>query len=64
MGQTIAQLLETFPVHKTTVETDVDGRRITFSAVGLIKIIPFSISGFDAELISAGGRVRYADATF
>ena len=41
-----------------------DGGTITFSADGLKEIIPFSISGFDADLVTDGGWVDYADANF
>jgi 3-isopropylmalate/(R)-2-methylmalate dehydratase small subunit len=63
-ADTIARLFSTFAGHETAVETDIDGRTITFSADGLKEIIPFSISGFDANLVTAGGWVDYADANF
>lgn len=60
----IDRLFSTFAGHETTVETDVDGGTITFSANGFKEVIPFSISGFDADLITVGGWVEYADAKF
>ena len=62
--ETIARLFSTFATHETTVETDVDGGTITFSADGVKETIPFSISGFDEGLVRAGGWVAYADANF
>ncbi len=63
-ADTIAQLFATFAGHATNVETDFDGRTITFSADAAAQTIPFSISGFDAALVTAGGWVEYADANF
>ena len=63
-ADTIARLFATFAAHETTVETDFDGGTITFSADGVKETIPFSISGFDADLVRAGGWVAYADANF
>jgi len=60
----IARLFSTFAALETTVETDVDRQTITFSADGLKEVLPFSISGFDADLVTAGGWVEYADANF
>ena len=63
-AETIARLFSTFSGHETTVETDFDGGTITFSAGGVKETIPFSISGFDADLVTAGGWVEYADANY
>ena len=63
-ADTIAGLFSTFADHDTTVETNVAGGTITFSASGLKEIIPFCISGFDANLVTAGGWVDYADANY
>jgi len=63
-ADTIDRLFSVFAGHETTVETDVHGGTITFSADGLKEILPFSISGFDADLVTAGGWVDYADANF
>ena len=50
--------------HETTAVTDVDAGTITFSAEGKTKTVPFTLSGFDADLVAAGGWVDYADANF
>ena len=63
-ADTIVRLFAAFSGHETTVETDVAGGTITFCADGLKEIIPFCVSGFDANLVSAGGWVDYADANF
>jgi len=60
----IDRLFSAFAGHETTVETDVEGGTITFSADGLKEVIPFSISRFDANLVAAGGWVEYADTEF
>jgi 3-isopropylmalate/(R)-2-methylmalate dehydratase small subunit len=62
--ETIAGLFTTFSGRATTVETDLSGRRITFSAEGKSETLPFSISRFDADLVMAGGWVEYADAKY
>jgi 3-isopropylmalate/(R)-2-methylmalate dehydratase small subunit len=61
---TIDNLFNTFAGRETMAETDFDARTITFSAEGASEAIPFSISGFDAELVVAGGWVNYADAKY
>jgi len=60
----IARLFSAFAGHETTARTDVDNRAITFYSGGSKETVPFSISGFDADLIAAGGWVEYADANF
>ncbi len=63
-ADTIDRLFSAFAGHETTVETDVEGGTITFSADGFKEVIPFSISRFDANLVTAGGWVEYADTEF
>ena len=63
-AETIARLFAAFAAHATTVVTDVDDGTITFTADGLKEKAPFSISGFDAALVRAGGWVEYADAHY
>ena len=63
-ADTIDRLFSAFAGHETTVETDVEGGTITFFADGLKEVIPFSISRFDANLVTAGGWVEYADTEF
>jgi 3-isopropylmalate/(R)-2-methylmalate dehydratase small subunit len=63
-AETIAQLFASFGECETRADIDVDDGRITFTAGGASKVIAFSISGFDRELVAAGGWVDYADANF
>ena len=63
-ARTIADLFAAFAGRDTLVETDFDGRTITFSAGENSETVPFVISGFDAELVKAGGWVEYADANY
>ena len=60
----IEKVFTTFAGRPTSVATDVDGRCITFSADGTSETVPFAISGFDADLVVAGGWVDYADAKY
>ena len=63
-ADTIAHLFATFAGHDTTVETDFENGTITFSSNDKIETVPFSISGFDSQLVNAGGWVDYADANY
>ena len=63
-ADTIAHLFATFAGHDTTVETDFENGTITFSSGDKIETVPFSISGFDSQLVNAGGWVDYADANY
>ena len=48
----------------TTVETDLERGLFTFASGDRQEVVPFSISGFDRELIHAGGSVEYADSRY
>lgn len=61
---TIDDLFAAFAGRDTTAQTDVDASTITFSADGVSRAIGFTITGFDAALITAGGWVNYADANY
>ncbi len=63
-ADTITWLFSTFAGKTTTVDTDFDGKTFTFSADGIKEVIPFSMSGFDSDLVTAGGWVNYADANY
>lgn len=63
-ADTIDGLFAAFAGRETTADTDFDARTITFSADGKSEAIPFAISAFDAELVTAGGWVEYADANY
>jgi len=62
--ETVDRLFDAFADRQTSVETDFDARTITFSADGQSETVPFSISGFDADLVVAGGWVDFADANY
>ena len=59
-----ANLFDVFAGRGTLVDTDFEGRTLTFSADGTSETIPFAISGFDAELVRAGGWLDYADTNY
>jgi 3-isopropylmalate/(R)-2-methylmalate dehydratase small subunit len=63
-AETIDKLFSTFAGRDTNVEVDFDGGTLTFSSSGAIETVPFSISGFDKHLVTAGGWVEYADANY
>jgi 3-isopropylmalate/(R)-2-methylmalate dehydratase small subunit len=63
-ADTVDKLFSAFAGRDTTAQTDFEARTITFSADGQAETIPFCISGFDAELVVAGGWVEYADTKY
>jgi 3-isopropylmalate/(R)-2-methylmalate dehydratase small subunit len=48
----------------TTIDIDVATGTLTVRAAGVAEKIPFTLAGFDAALIRAGGWVEYADAKY
>ena len=62
--ETIEKLFAAFAGRDATVDVDFDVGTLTFSADGAIETVPFSISGFDKDLVTAGGWVEYADANY
>lgn len=60
----ISRLFATFAGNVTMVETDFDGRCITFKTSATSETIPFLISEFDAGLVTVGGWVDYADTNY
>jgi len=60
----IARLFSTFAGRETTALTDVDAGTITFTAGDTSRTVAFTLSGFDADLVTAGGWVDYADANY
>lgn len=58
------RLFTRFAGLNTTVETDFEGGIFTFTSGDQEEVVPFSISGFDRELIHAGGWVDYADSRY
>jgi len=63
-ADTIADLFAAFAGRDTTAKTDFEGSSITFTADDVSKTVSFAISGFDADLVKAGGWVDYADANY
>ncbi|MFC1567392.1 3-isopropylmalate dehydratase small subunit 2 [Thermodesulfobacteriota bacterium] len=62
--QIIDHLFATFAAQKTSVETDLEKYVFTFSADGKKEDVPFTISEFDRNLITAGGWLEYADLNY
>jgi 3-isopropylmalate/(R)-2-methylmalate dehydratase small subunit len=60
----IDRLFATFAGRETTARTDVDAGTLTFTAGDTSRTVPFTLSGFDADLVTAGGWVDYADANY
>lgn len=61
---TIDRLFNTFADRQTTITTEFEQRRIVFSTGDISEGVPFSISEFDAALVTAGGWVDYADKNY
>jgi len=60
----IKDLFLTFAGRDTNVQTDLNEATLTFSADGQSRTVPFTLSGFDADLITAGGWVEFADTNY
>jgi 3-isopropylmalate/(R)-2-methylmalate dehydratase small subunit len=60
----IDRLFVTFAGHDTRAETDIDSGTITFTAKDQRTVIPFTTSGFDANLVAAGGWMEFADRNY
>ncbi len=60
----VDRLFTAFSGLETTVETDLEGGCFVFTSGDRREIVMFSISGFDRELINAGGWVDYADTNY
>ena len=63
-AETIEQLFSRFAGKATIVETDFENGRLIFRAPGEEEIIPFAVSEFDRQLVSAGGWVDFADSHY
>ena len=61
---TLDRLVTRFAGLDTTVETDFERSLFTFASGDVEEVVPFSISGYDRELIRAGGWVNYADSRY
>ncbi len=60
----IDKLFSLFKGKETELETDFDKRTVTFRSGETEEIINFTLTGFDSELIKAGGWVNYADRNY
>jgi 3-isopropylmalate/(R)-2-methylmalate dehydratase small subunit len=61
---TIDLLFSRFAGKPTDVETDFENGRLIFRTDGDEEIIPFAVSEFDRQLVSAGGWVDFADSHY
>ncbi len=57
-------VFNTFSGKTASVVTDIEKKTFTFSAGSETMEISFALSGFEADLINAGGWVEYADAKY
>lgn len=61
---TINRLFAGFSGKPATATVDMEKKTITFSADKAVETVSFSISGFDLDLVNAGGWLEYADANY
>jgi 3-isopropylmalate/(R)-2-methylmalate dehydratase small subunit len=61
---TINMLFAEFSGLETYVDTDLENQELTFRADDRHERISFDLSGFDRELVQAGGWVDYADTHY
>ena len=54
-------LFDRFSQEQTTILTDLEAATITIQSETAKETLPFSLSGFDRELIETGGWVEYVD---
>ena len=60
----IDRIFSVFSGLETTVTTDLERACFVFTSGENRETVPFTISGFDRQLIDAGGWVDYADANY
>jgi len=63
-AETIGEIIAGFAGRCAVVAADLASGRVTISAQGLSKTLPFAISDFDKALIAAGGWVNFADRRY
>ncbi len=63
-ADTIEDLFTAFAGLETTAQTNFDAGTITFTAENQTKTVSFTISGFDSDLVTAGGWVAFADTNY
>ena len=62
--ENIEELFRTFAESGCTVKTDLENQSIKFYSESEEKEYKFSISGFNKDLVKAGGWVEYADSRY
>ncbi len=60
----IDSLFADFSGKDTTVTTDLENKVFIFSADGATREVPFALSGFDQQLVLAGGWLEFADGRY
>ena len=63
-AETIDRLFSDFSASETTLETDLHQQVFIFRTANHEERVPFNLSGFDRELVEAGGWVAYADSRY
>ena len=62
--ETIDMLFSKFAGKDTFIKTDFDNGKFVFTSGQLTETLSFSISGFDKDLVKAGGWVDFADSRY
>ena len=60
----IDRLFSRFAAGPARVDTDVEARTFRFQSPQAAEVVPFQLSDFDYQLISAGGWVAFADSRY
>jgi len=60
----IDKLFSTYAGLETTLSVDFDGRLLYVKADGKETVLPFELTGYDADLVTVGGWVNYADKNY
>jgi len=63
-ADTIDRLFSRFSGSQTRLETNIDHEIFIFRTADHEEHVPFDLSGFDRELVKAGGWVGYADSNY
>lgn len=60
----IDMIFDKFYGKETFVKTDFENSKFVFTSGSLTETVPFTISGFDRDLVKAGGWVDFADLRY
>jgi 3-isopropylmalate/(R)-2-methylmalate dehydratase small subunit len=63
-GGVIDGLFRDFAEVETRLSVDIEKAVLTFSGGGKTKTLPFTLAGFERELVESGGWVEYADRRY